>query len=85
MIYTYKCPDCHTVQDAKRSVAERNNSPVCACGQTTVKVITGGNGHVSVMGGADMPGYMCPVTDTWVDSRKKRREIMKRHDLVEVG
>jgi putative FmdB family regulatory protein len=85
MIYTYKCPDCHTVQDAQRSVAERNNSPQCACGQTTVKVIGAGNGHITIMGGADMPGYMCPVTETWVDSRKKRREIMKRHDLVEVG
>jgi hypothetical protein len=45
--------------------------------------ITGGQGFTAVMGAADNPGYMCPVTDQWVDSKRKRKEIMVEHDLRE--
>lgn len=85
MIYTYKCTECSTEQDAFRSVANRDDSPKCGCGGDTDRIITGGAGFTPVMGGADMPGYMCPVTDTYVTSRKQRREIIAQHGLVERG
>ena len=38
-----------------------------------------------VIGGSDFPGYMCPVTDKFVTSRRERRNIMAEHNLVEMG
>jgi putative FmdB family regulatory protein len=82
-LYTYKC-SCGEVIDAFRSIANRGDSPVCKCGEKTRQIIVPTN-IAPIIGGGNFPGYKCPVTDQWIDSRKKRREIMKRHDLVEKG
>ncbi len=64
---------------------DRNNPIDCEeCGSSdTFLKITGGTGFAPVYGGADLPGYRCPVSDEWVDSRKKRKEIMAKHGLGE--
>lgn len=82
-IYTYECKDGHRVELQKR-IADRHNAPACECGEETKLVITPVN-FENVMGAADFPGYHCPVTGGWVDSRVKRKEIMKRHNLQEAG
>lgn len=38
-----------------------------------------------VFGAHDLEGYHCPVTDRFVTSKRERRNIMKEHDLQEVG
>lgn len=85
MIYSYRCKDCKHVTTAHRAIDNRNDPIDCVeCGSAnTFLKITGGVGFDSVYGAGDFPGYMCPVTDTWVDSRKKRKEIMARHNLGE--
>lgn len=84
MIYQYRCVDCDYITESSRPMAERNLPCECReCGGDTKLAISGGTGFYRVMGGADNPGYMCPVTDQWVDSARKRREIMKAHDLRE--
>lgn len=86
MLYEYKCPSCHTSVTVNRPVANYDDPLECPeCMKPMKRRITGGLGFTPVMGGADMPGYKCPVTDQWVDSKKKRREIMAKHDLVERG
>ena len=83
MIYEYRCTACKHVTIAARPMKNRNDALDCeACGGDTRLKISGGTGFGRVMGGADNPGYLCPVTDQWVDSKRKRREIMKRHDLA---
>jgi putative FmdB family regulatory protein len=83
-IYTYKCASCGEVQDAFRSIANRADSPKCECGGETKPIIVPTQ-IAPVLGGGAMPGYQCPVTDKFVTSRRERREIMKRHGLVEKG
>lgn len=83
MLYTYRCKSCGATTDAYRKVEKRHDAPPCAaCGGQTHQIITQVNFN-AVMGAHDNPGYMCPVTDEWVDSKKKRRRIMDEHDLVE--
>jgi putative FmdB family regulatory protein len=84
MLYTYRCYDCQDTTTATRSVEDRHDCPECQfCGGETRKIITPVN-FTPVMGGHDNPGYHCPVTDQWVDSKRKRRSIMDEHDLVEL-
>jgi len=36
-----------------------------------------------ILGGGNWHGYECPVTGEFVTSRKRRREIMRQHNLAE--
>ena len=83
-LYTYQCQKCECVQDAFRSIAEREKSPKCQCGGATKQIIVPPM-IAPVLGGGDFPGYQCPITDQWVSSRNKRREIMREHGLIEKG
>lgn len=81
--YDYKCSKCGKETTAFRKIAERENGPEC-CNKSMTKQITAPM-LTPVMGGGDFQGYKCVVTDEWVDSRKKRREIMAEHGLEERG
>ena len=84
MIYEYQCAAGHVTM-ANRPVAERHNDKPCdICqGKTNLKISTP---HLApILGGGDFPGYHCPVSDQYVTSKKQRREIMSRHDVVEAG
>ena len=86
MIYTYRCTDCQFVFEATRSMDDRHKPIQCPeCAAEAKLKVTGGVGFTNVMGGSDMPGYQCPVTDQWVDSKKKRQRIMDEHNLIEKG
>lgn len=83
-IYTYECPNGHRVETQRR-IADRRDPLECDdCGENATITITPVN-FENVMGAADFPGYHCPVTGGFVDSRVKRKEIMKRHGLEEAG
>lgn len=81
--YDYQCDECCETQTAIRKIADRKNGPEC-CGKQTKQIITTSNIQ-PVLGGGSFEGYKCVVTDEWVDSRKKRREIIAKHGLEEAG
>jgi putative FmdB family regulatory protein len=83
-IYTYQCSICDSITEAFRTIAHRKDGPECGCGHETLLKITPTQ-LAPVLGGGDFQGYMCPVTDKWVTSRKARREIMAEHNLIEKG
>ena len=80
--YTYKCEVCEKTTDAIRKIADRANGPEChgVMRQMIIPPMI-----APVLGGGDMPGYQCPITDQFVTSRKQRKEIMKEHNLEERG
>ena len=84
-LYTYKCEICDKLQDSYNTIARRHiDTPMCECGRET-KLSIQPTQIQPVMGGSAFPGYMCPVTDTYVTSRRKRRYIMDSNNLIEVG
>jgi len=80
-IYTYKC-SCGKVEDQYNTIDNRKNGPTC---HGSMKLSIQPTQLQPVLGGGDFPGYQCPVTDKFVTSRKERKEIMKRHNLIEKG
>lgn len=82
-IYSYQC-QCGEVIEQYNTVAGRHDGPVCKCGgETSLKIMP--TQLAPILGGGNWPGYMCPVTDTFVTSRNQRRNIMAEHNLIEVG
>jgi putative FmdB family regulatory protein len=81
-IYTYKCLKCDLKLDQFNHIDSRHKSPACLCGGET-RLSIEPTQIQPVMGGGDFPGYQCVVTDKFITSRKERREIMKRENLVE--
>lgn len=79
-LYTYVCPACGEVRDEFNSIAARHKGPDC-CEPMQMKIMP--TQIQAQILGASMGGYQCPVSGEYVTSRVKRREIMKRHDLVE--
>lgn len=81
-LYTYRC-QCGIEQTEFNTIENRHKGPECH-GRMELK-ITGTQIQAQILGGGTYQGYRCPVTNEWVTSRKRRRDIMKKHDLVEVG
>lgn len=82
--YTYECESGHRT-DAVRRIADRHDAPQCtACGEATALRIVPAQ-VAPILGGGNFPGYYCVVADKWVSSRRERREIIAKHDLVEKG
>ncbi len=82
-IYTYQCDKCKASKDDYRMVDERHNGPECCGGTMSLKIRP--VQVAPVLGGGDFQGYMCPGTDKWITSRRERRNVMAKHDLVETG
>ena len=78
-IYAYHCGTCGRDRDEFNKVADRDNMPDC-CGAAMSRKLTAC--MVSIPGGTDID-YKCPVTGEPVQSMRKRKEIMDRHDLVD--
>lgn len=78
-VYTYKCMRCEKITDFFNTIQNRKNCPVCTCGGTTEKII------VPTQVQPQMPEYTCLVSGEVVTSRKRRKEIMKEHNLIEKG
>jgi len=82
--YTYTCDSCGAEREDIRRVADRHDPTDCECGASMrFRIIP--PQIAPILGGGDLPGYKCPVTDEFVTSKKRRRQIMKEHDLVETG
>jgi len=81
-IYSYKCKECETVIDQYNTIDDRHKGPACH-GSMKLQIMP--TQLAPVLGGGDFQGYMCPVTDKFVTSRKERRNIMAEHNLVEKG
>lgn len=81
-IYTYECEKGHR-KEGWSSISERENAPPCDCGLPMRMVITPVRVNGQFLGSAANPGYMCPVTQQWVDTKKKRLNIMAEHNLRE--
>lgn len=82
-IYHYKCSECGKEADEYNKINDRkDNAPKCH-GKMALVIIP--PQIAPVLGGGSIPGYKCPVTGKFVTSRKERREIMKRNNLVEKG
>lgn len=81
-LYVYKCKACGKVEEAYRSIADRHTGPECH-GEMEFQIST--PMIAPVLGGGSIPGYQCPVSGEHVTSRRRRREIMKEHNLVEKG
>lgn len=77
-IYAYKCAECDSAKDDLRSIAERHNGPEC-CGEPMKLQIV--PTHVC----EDMKPYYCHATGQMVTSRRHRRDVIARNDLVPVG
>lgn len=80
--YVYQCEQGHTTE-AYRKIAELDDCPVCSCGLETKKIITAVMFNAGFLGSYRNQGYQCPVTNDWVDTKRKRKNIMAEHNLVE--
>lgn len=79
--YNYLCEDGHETEQIL-SIREHTSVTQCStCGKEAKQVI-----NRAPIGTVDnMASYRCPVTDTWVTTRRQRNEIMRTHNLVEMG
>lgn len=82
--YTYQCPKCGRVADAIRRMADHATGPDC-CGAAMAQKIVAPMIQAQILGGGSCPGYQCIVTGEYVTSRRRRREIMAQHNLIEKG
>lgn len=76
-LYTFKCPECGSVDRAFRKISERNQAPVCqhgAIGHYMQRVVEA----PAVQ--ADLPGYESPIDGRWVEGRRARTEDMRRNN-----
>lgn len=79
--YEYRCKACSEMTDSYRTVAERNNTPICSCGGETEKVIS-----APAMVMPDIAPYRAVAGDQrWITSRAKHREFLRSNGLIEVG
>lgn len=81
-LYTYQCAKNHT-KEQWSSISERESAPPCECGLSMKMVITPVRINGAFLGSARNEGYKCPVTQEWVSTKKRRREIMAEHNLRE--
>lgn len=83
-LYTYKCPNCGAEETEFNKVDERHTLAPTCCEPMNLKIMPT-QIPPQILGAGSLNGYRCPVTDQWVTSYKQKRQIMKDHDLVEVG
>ncbi len=83
-LYTYKCQICDELTTRYNHIIDRHKGGYCECGGDNDLTIQPTQIQ-PVLGGGEFQGYQCPVTDEYVTSRVRRRDIMKEHDLVEKG
>ena len=79
-LYDYRCPVCGEEAELYRTLSDHATAPQ-HCGQDMVQV------HKSApFGAVQMEArYRCPATGEGVTSWKQRREIMRRHNLVDLS
>jgi putative FmdB family regulatory protein len=84
--YEYRCAACGAEFERYRSMAEYAEPTRCDCGAMAARaIITPPHVDRAFLGSTNMPGYKCIVTDEYVTSKKKRREILARTGLEEAA
>jgi len=83
-LYTYDCECGETVREFNR-IADRDTLAPFHCRKRMNRRFEPPQIQAQILGGGDLQGYLCPVTNEWVTSRTRRREIMKENDLIEAG
>lgn len=80
-LYTFKCPNCGTVERVFRKVDDRNHPPRCVkctaletCRNPMQRVIEAPAVR------ADLPGYTSPIDGKWIEGRRARTEDLKRNN-----
>ena len=85
MIYESICPTCGTEHEYIRSVAERNDTPVC-CGAKTIKIIATAPSVGAMSWGIEksfhMPDGKHGGQGTLITSGSEYKEYMKKNNLV---
>ena len=77
-IYTYRCQACDKVNEAFRSIAERDNAPRCEhCKSVTKKIISKQSVH------SDFAPYYDQNLETYIESKQHRKKVMKEKDVYE--
>jgi len=79
-LYSFKCPNCGTVERVFRKVDDRNDAPLCVkctaletCRNPMQRIIEA----PAVQ--ADLPGYTSPIDGRWIEGRRARAEDLKRN------
>lgn len=81
-LYSYKCSATGAVFDRFESMKETGTETVCECGASAPKFYqTPPMGHVE----SDCPPHRAPRTGEVIDSNRKRREFMKRNNLIDAN
>ena len=77
-IYEYECKPCDKLTDAYRSVADRNDTPLCEhCAGPTKKIISYNRVH------ADFAPYYDDNLEAHVKSKQHRQKIMREKGVTE--
>ena len=77
MQYQYRCMTCKEITEAVRSVADRNDSPTCACGGETRKIISLYSAH------SDLTPYYDDTLETYITGKQHRQRVMKEQGVSE--
>ena len=77
MQYEYRCGTCKEITVADRSVADRNNAPVCEFGGETRKIISLHKAH------SDLTPYYDDTLETFIQSKQHRKDVMKDQGVSE--
>lgn len=79
-LYDYLCSKCGKIQEAYRTIADRDNGPTC-CRRKTVKQIS--HYHVAPM----FTAYRATGKERGkvIRSRAEHRDYLNKHDYIEVG
>lgn len=81
-IYSYKCSETGAVFDRFESMKDTGRKTQCKCGSTAPKYYqTPPMGFVE----ADVPPHKAPRTGEIINSNRKRREFMKRENLIDAN
>jgi len=80
MKYDSECPICGKHYEYRARIKDRNNTPEC-CGQPTKRVIVPPMLQASTA--KEYQAYKCPHSGDLITSKKTRREVMAKHNLVE--
>jgi hypothetical protein len=80
MIYDYRCDACN--RDEKDVWQRMNDPPPECCGQPMKQVI-GVPPQVNAFffGSTKNPGYHCPVSERWIDTKRKRLTVMDEFNV----
>ena len=80
-IYSYRCSETGTEFDRFERMAETGTETECRCGALAKKVYHAPMAHVE----SDCPPHRAPRTGEIIDSNKKRREFMRRNNLIDAN